>query len=1409
MLFDEKKRQELMNLYSALPSHERRAYRLLSVIYVPMSIGKITTACMAVVEGLKGSTKRRFAENTASMIERWETAGLVESVIISGHKYWFCGRLTREPATREAIANGEFGYFDDAVRKLPEMAPKRSMFEKKDSCVRAAAFYREARRAYYSGDSELHSKLFGDSANARPEETTRAMFGPQHLHPVVEILCNPIDDGVLSGLPEEIGAPSLDIAMSFFSSSTEEAPILRGILKKYWESYYDSSSLAMTICLDELLLGRLDEAESLLESLEARGRNSGTECVRGGLCTMRGNADEALLHYDEGMKMLRSETKKRKVSFPLWCGVFYPILTARGELTQGLPLSAKTRKNLDSYIESATVPGACLRDSHKMIKFIFAEGSGRSGIFAHEIIDSLLVPKHVLDPFFFMLCASWIDAKSAGEHFDAALDSYKRMETLGMDYFARQMASIIKDLLPESAEKFDSSPAPPYSLKNLLELEADWRRSLSLLAETGEIQKNTSGARLVWEISWRPSENGVPSATRIRPLERTISDKGKWSKGKPVALKRLIENPETVGGFTDRDRTALQAIKKNHNHWGGEFYIDVSNILRLLAGHPYLERAEDGGVVEITAETPRILARSLGKSGAGYLLSMTPYPNVFDRNSGMILTEEGHNRLKITLLDERHFKMARILGPKGLSVPESARDAILGTLNSVSSIVTVHSDIEGITGGPEFVPPDSGLCVQLQPRGVGLDVEALTRPLGRDGPSCSPGVGGTNMFGLSGGRRVQTRRDLTAETGALFFLVSSCWALSKADQISENRWQILDVETSLEFLLQLGPISRSVTIEWPKGGAMSVTSLNPSSMSISMHNSREWLAASGHVKVEDGLVLGFGELLKLIRASSGRFITIGEGKFAALAEEFRRRLDDLSSVGEAHGDIMRFPLTAAPFISPLAEIAGSFDGSEEWKKIAALVDEASLMSPDPPATFKGELRGYQTEGYRWLMRLAHWGAGACLADDMGLGKTIQALAVLLSRAPDGPALVAAPTSVCANWLEESARFTPTLNMIDFRNEDRERSMENIGAMDVLVVSYGLLLNEGTRLSMIEWNTIVLDEAQAIKNAATKRSAAIMKLRGNFRIATTGTPIENNLFELWNIFRFINPAVLGAAESFSARFAIPIERDGSKSASSRLKRIISPFVLRRTKGAVLTELPPKTEVTMRVDMKPDERALYEAIRLNAIEELASYQGLDARFLIFAQLTRLRRACCNASLVMPHGSAPYPSAKLDAFSEIMEDLRAGGHRALVFSQFVSHLSILRGNLDQNGVPYQYLDGSTPVSERARRVKAFQAGEGDVFLISLRAGGTGLNLTAADYVIHMDPWWNPAVEEQASDRTHRIGQTRPVTVYRIVAKNTIEEKIVDLHSWKRDLAESLLDEAEIPLKLSSDEIIELIRG
>ncbi len=338
---------------------------------------------------------------------------------------------------------------------------------------------------------------------------------------------------------------------------------------------------------------------------------------------------------------------------------------------------------------------------------------------------------------------------------------------------------------------------------------------------------------------------------------------------------------------------------------------------------------------------------------------------------------------------------------------------------------------------------------------------------------------------------------------------------------------------------------------------------------------------------------------------------------------------------------------------------------------------------------------------------------------------------------------------------------------------------------------------------------VLDEAQAIKNAGTKRAQASLELQAGFRLALSGTPVENYLDELWSLFNFLNPGLLGSREAFQKRFAIPIERDRDAQARQSLRALVRPFLLRRTKASVLSELPPRTEQIVRIEMSEAERLFYEALRQRALETIEALDAANGKrkIHILAEITRLRQACCSPELIAPGSGVP--GSKLDALMELIDELIRNRHRALVFSQFTGHLKLVRAALDSRGITYEYLDGATPAAGRERRVAAFQSGNAPLFLISLRAGGTGLNLTAADYVMHLDPWWNPAVEDQASDRAHRIGQKRPVTIYRLIMQDSIEERILSLHRDKRDLAADLLEGGETTARLSEEELLDLIRG
>jgi SNF2 family DNA or RNA helicase len=562
------------------------------------------------------------------------------------------------------------------------------------------------------------------------------------------------------------------------------------------------------------------------------------------------------------------------------------------------------------------------------------------------------------------------------------------------------------------------------------------------------------------------------------------------------------------------------------------------------------------------------------------------------------------------------------------------------------------------------------------------------------------------------------------------------------------------------------------------------------------------------LQIDDTLALDLRTLLDMLSRATGRFVPLDDGTFLGITGQLRKRLEELNAFSEGHGKGVRFAPLAALALEDLTEDVGHLQTDKAWTQHCKRLKE--VAKPQIPSTLQGSLRDYQQTGFYWLAQLSHWGVGACLADDMGLGKTIQALAAILLRSSHGPTLIVAPLSVTSNWQDEASRFAPTLNVIVFGPGDRRQIIDNLQPFDLLIVSYGLLPLETELLSGVKWQTVVLDEAQAIKNMQTKRSKAAMDLQAEFRVITTGTPVENHLSELWTLFNFLNPGLLGSFKKFNEKFAIPIERDQDNEVRNLLRKLIRPFILRRLKSDVLQELPAKTEITLEVEMSNDELLLYEAQRLRALENINAHSDEGAgqtHLRILGEIMKLRRLCCNPSLVLP--DCNIASSKLKVFGDTLQELRENKHKALVFSQFVGHLEIIRHYLETKNISYQYLDGSTSLKDRKQRITDFQNGQGDVFLISLKAGGAGLNLTAADYVIHMDPWWNPAVEDQASDRAHRIGQKRPVTVYRLVVKNSIEEQIVDLHKQKRDLADSLLEGTDAAGKVSAKELLGLLQG
>lgn len=587
----------------------------------------------------------------------------------------------------------------------------------------------------------------------------------------------------------------------------------------------------------------------------------------------------------------------------------------------------------------------------------------------------------------------------------------------------------------------------------------------------------------------------------------------------------------------------------------------------------------------------------------------------------------------------------------------------------------------------------------------------------------------------------------------------------------------------------------------------------PSGIFANVSSGIDWFDLNGHVRYGETDV-NIATILDA-RRRGDEYVRIGDGTLGLMPEEWLEKLGPLIAAGSNVNGSTRFRRSQLSLLDALLATLPDADLDQTFQRARAeLSGFGSVGAVDPPDTFNGTLREYQREGLGWLHFLRNFELGGCLADDMGLGKTVQVLALLEARRVDGhgPSIVVVPRSLVFNWMREAERFTPALRMLDFSGNERQLDAISAKNVDLVITTYGTLRRDAPKLADIEFDYAILDEAQAIKNAGTSTAKASRLLHARHRLAMSGTPIENRIEELWSLMEFLNPGMFGAATKFSTLARLP-SVDGSANTSGHelLARALKPVILRRTKDRVATDLPARIEQTLEVELEPKQRKFYDSIRLQVqrrVMDQVSQKGVKKSQLhILEALLRLRQAACHPVLVDPTKSE-LPSAKLDALIPALASVAAEGHKVLVFSQFTKFLALVRERLNESGIVYEYLDGKT--RDRQARVERFQSDAAcPVFLISLKAGGHGLNLTAADYVYLLDPWWNPAVEAQAIDRAHRIGQTRHVMATRLVARDTIEAKILQLQANKRALADAVLTEDKGGLASIGREELELLLG
>jgi superfamily II DNA or RNA helicase len=937
-------------------------------------------------------------------------------------------------------------------------------------------------------------------------------------------------------------------------------------------------------------------------------------------------------------------------------------------------------------------------------------------------------------------------------------------------------------------------------LRRVLE-EPAWERTLRRLGAfvRDRKDKGASADRIAFRV-FRDEK------LEVQPLRQKPMPNGGFSRGS----RELGALSEFDPASQERYARFGRALRESSGAFAGPAFAVLPGMPHVVAagGEPLTVRA---GRVRVTALDDPSGITLLVRVGTAAPMPFSVFVrDVWDGERTAVVYDEERLSLDVAEVPAALGRLARVLAAGAATIPHAELPRLEPLLFALAG--ELPFEWPGSLRG-ETVEADGRVQLYFVALPRGGEVHLRFRPL-ETAPDVVPGEGDALVVAERDGRRVSVLRAVNVER-EVAHRVARQLGLEGHPESEPWSYVVIDDEPFLDVVLRAREFADAdagaAVVHWRSVERRGVRGrAQRKHLAVSVKSAQSWLTLDGTIEI-DGERLALADVLAALRARR-RYVKLEDGSFALVEAELRERLAALARATQERDGALTLSPALGHLLEALDDGLGRFEADAAFRAMRERVAELAAHPIALPEGFSGTLRDYQLEGYRWLVRLGTLGIGACLADEMGLGKTIQALALLLERAHHGPALVIAPTSVGMNWVAEAARFVPSLGVSLYRGKERGTLLEGAGPGTVLVTSYDIATLDVERLAKIGWATLVLDEAQMLKNAGTQRGRAVRRLGASTRVALTGTPLENHLGELWSLFDVLTPGLFGTEEEFRERFARPIEVDADGAAHEALRALVKPFILRRRKADVAPELPPRTEVLQPVELSEAERALYEAERSAGLEALlrpdAGAPGPDGEaFRILAVISRLRQLACHPRLVHPEASAP--SSKLAALLEVLEQVEREGGRALVFSEWTRLLALVEAALSARRVPYLYLDGETPALERAARVTRFQNGEGKVFLLSLRAGGTGLNLTGADWVIHLDPWWNPAVEDQATDRAHRIGQTKPVTVVRLVAQGTIEEAVMGLHAHKRALATGVLEGTEAAGKLGVGELMELLSG
>lgn len=1142
-------------------------------------------------------------------------------------------------------------------------------------------------------------------------------------------------------------------SFTFLPKDQEYESFLNHYITHSFESVQHPTLLVLLITLD-ISLGRLEEAQEKARRFSFETPHSLMVC--GSLFFVKGEFSKALQMYQKALKKSKKELQGRGWGFSYYHGVFYSFLLLYYK--ESVP---ELRRFLNQF--------ALYNHSHE--KF-FKLMRGFEFLVGMSISEAKRVVQEEEPSGPFLLYEAMWSFLYALTH-DKEEPRLKKWHTRAVEEQQGLARDIFEDLLTGERK----------SILNFIEIKEVWRETLDQL-EKLMVKKDESTAprsgeeRLLWLLDVQRES--------LKTAIQTYGKKG-WSSGSVSKIDRFDQM--SLPWLTPQDRAVLEEIEEGYSY-SFERERKFVKALTALVGHPNIVHEKDRTCkIQLKLEKPEVLIERTPQGYKVHCSHALPY-----RHKDFILEEENPCSYKIIPLSDTYRHIADMIPEGGLDFPEQAKEKIVPLIKNAREDVNIYSALDQ----EELVQKkaDSRCVVQLTPSSKDLYVQPWVRPFGDY--LYKIGKGRLGKVGVFKGDDGEARQGLLSrsfkEERASFAHIKD---FLKPFHVKKNLYKV-QREAVLDLLSVLNELKQKnkIHIEWPQDQMVRLReTVTPQKISMRVSSQGNWFEYEGEVQLEGGHVMELSQLLKSLETARGRFIQVSADEFIEMSESLCQKLGLLGKISEKN----RVHKLAAHRLDLLSEEGSALEGDQGWTEHIQKIQDMKAHKPKLPRGFKGKLRPYQEAGFRYLSTLAHWGIGSCLADDMGLGKTVQAIALILEYAPKGPTLIIAPTSLCFNWVSELAQFAPSLKVTSLYEGSPVIQGEK---KEVVVASYGLLQNREELLTQ-PWQTVILDEAQAIKNPQTKRWKAIMQLQAPVRVALTGTPLENHLGELWSLFQFINPGLLFSQKVFQEEFAGPIERQKDSEKLKALKELVAPYILRRLKSEVLKELPPKVEKYIYVEPSSKERAFYEVYRKRAQKFLEDTDYNRISFL--GHLMKLRQICCDGRIV--EENIPLISQKTEAFLELLLELIENGHRVLVFSGFVGYLNKIQEELLKNKITYFYLDGQTPQKTRQTQVEAFQNGEREVFLISLKAGGSGLNLTGADYVIHLDPWWNPAVHDQASDRAHRIGQTKSVTVYKFIVKGSIEEKMVKMHDSKRHLATNLLEGQDFSEKLTEEELKQLI--